>query len=125
MKIKAFIGVFLVLLSFKTLADQATVAGTSVGTIIVTAEKDSQGNALFGGCMLNLNQSISATTGLSSCAGNWVSLSCSGDFNSRSDASQLLNIAQMAKALEKNIDVRVDDTEKHNGYCVAKRIQLK
>ena len=124
MKFKALVGACLVFWGFNALAAQATVAGTSVGTIIVTAEKDGQGNATFGGCMLNLNQSIAAATGLS-CAGNWVSLSCSGDFNSRSEASQLLNIAQMAKALEKNIDVRVDDTEKHNGYCVAKRIQLK
>jgi len=76
----------------------------------------------FGGCMVALSTSVNAS--LPNCPGNWVSFSCSGVFVGKDVAYRMLDMAQMAKALDKNILVTVDDTKKHNGFCYASRIDI-
>jgi hypothetical protein len=76
----------------------------------------------FGGCMVALSVSVNAT--LPNCPGNWVSFSCSGDFTTKDVAFRMLDMAQMAKALNKNVLVTVDDTKKHNGFCYGSRVDI-
>jgi hypothetical protein len=58
------------------------------------------------------------------CLGEWVSLSCSGDFNSKEDARRMWDSAQLAVALDLNVELYLVDTEKQNGYCVVKRLDV-
>ncbi len=76
----------------------------------------------FGGCMAFL-AAPPVGTGLN-CAGQWVTFSCTGDFNSKDIAYKKFETAQLAYALGHRIIVTVDDTKKHNGYCFARRVDL-
>jgi len=76
----------------------------------------------WGGCMILLDKSISAT-GLD-CPSPWVSFSCGGDFNSQQVAGNMLDSAKMALALDMRLRIEVTDEEKHNGACVAKRVDV-
>lgn len=78
--------------------------------------------AAFGGCMILLDTSVN--TVLPTCPGSWLSLSCTGDFNPKDHANRMYDNAMMAKALNRNIAVYFSDTEKHNGWCVANRIDV-
>ncbi len=73
----------------------------------------------FGGCMAALDSAPSGT-GLD-CADPWVSFSCTGDFNSRSQGDRKLAAAQLALVTQTTFYVVIDDTKKHNGYCFAER----
>ena len=55
------------------------------------------------------------------CAPNWVSFSCSGDFNSVAIGNQKFANAQLAFVTGGSIIIAVNDNAKHNGYCVASR----
>lgn len=74
----------------------------------------------FGHCMV-LIRDMPATL---DCPGNWVTASCSGDFNSSSVGWRKMEVAQMAQALNKQIFIRIDDARRHNQHCFLKRIQL-
>lgn len=76
----------------------------------------------YGQCMVRLSQSISQS-GLD-CPSNWVSFSCSGDFNPKDMAYHKLETAQMSLLLGKEIRIYVDDAKKHNGYCYGYRVDL-
>ncbi|MFK8020930.1 MAG: hypothetical protein AB8B86_14265 [Pseudomonadales bacterium] len=76
----------------------------------------------WGGCMVLLDKSISAT-GLD-CPSSWVSFSCTGDFNSQQVAGNMLDSAKMALALDIRLWLQITDEEKHNGACVAKRVDV-
>ncbi|MEP6358191.1 MAG: hypothetical protein ABJ084_03910 [Halioglobus sp.] len=56
------------------------------------------------------------------CKANWVSFSCSGDFNSKEIGYQKLEAAQLAMMTGTMVSIRIDDSKKHNGYCFAQRI---
>jgi hypothetical protein len=78
----------------------------------------------FGGCMIQLDKSI-AEAGLNCPAANWVSLDCDAIFGSIGSTQRIFDSAQMAFALEKLVHVRVDDSKKHNGFCVAVRFDVQ
>ena len=82
-----------------------------------------QSNA-YGGCMLLLNKSI-ADSGLDCPASNWVALSCDGTFNNRDVAAHMYDVGMMSIALDKKLSVQVDDSKKHAGFCVVKRMDMK
>jgi hypothetical protein len=82
-----------------------------------------QSNA-YGGCMLLLNKSI-ADSGLDCPASNWVALSCDGTFNNRDVAARMYDVGMMSIALDKKLSVQVDDSKKHAGFCVVKRMDMK
>jgi hypothetical protein len=105
----------LVTCSMPTLANTASVKGA---TIIQTLVQDDA----FGGCMIALDKQI-ADAGLN-CPRNWISLSCDGTYGSVVSAQRMLDSAQMAFALNKKVNLKVDDTKKHNSYCVAYRIDV-
>lgn len=105
-------------------AAEARLSDTKIVATLISGEVDAEGNTNFGGCMARLSErDISAVTGLD-CPPNWVTFSCSGDFLSVANASRLLNSAQMADALDLTVSVRIDDSKKHNGYCLAERLQF-
>ena len=76
----------------------------------------------FGECMVFMDKTI-ADAGLD-CPSKWVALSCDGTFNNRDVAARMHDAAMMAMAMEKKVNVLIDNTKKQNGYCVAKRIDL-
>jgi len=76
----------------------------------------------YGGCMVKL--SVGPQSVLPNCADSWVSMSCDGTYHPKDLALRLLEQAQMAFALERELAVFVDDSRRHNGYCVAYRIDL-
>jgi hypothetical protein len=82
------------------------------------------GDSTFGGCMAMLDKPINAASNAPICPSSWVSFSCTGTFTSKDMAFQLLDQAQLALALNKQVMVTVDDTKKHNDYCFASRIEV-
>lgn len=74
----------------------------------------------FGGCMAYLEPG--PETKLVACDDDWITFSCTGDFNSKSAGNAKLSIAQAAMVVEREVVVRITDQQKHNGYCFAERI---
>lgn len=94
----------------------ATVAGANVVSVLI------QSDTTFGGCMAKL--SVDPSTLLPACAPHWVTFSCSGDFTSEVRAYRMLDQAQLALATSRRVQVVVDDSRRHNGYCFATRIDV-
>jgi hypothetical protein len=105
----------LVSCAMPTLADTAWVNDATITRTLIQDEA-------FGGCMVFLDKPI-AGSGLN-CPSNWVSLSCDGTYSSTVSAQRMFDSAQMAFALDKKVNVRVNDAQKHNGYCVAYRFDV-
>jgi hypothetical protein len=76
----------------------------------------------FGNCMARLEKAP-GSVGLN-CKENWVSFSCSGDFQPKNIAAMSFSTAQLALVMDNKVNVVVDDGRKHNGYCFAKKIEL-
>jgi hypothetical protein len=76
----------------------------------------------WGGCMVSIDQRL-ADSGLD-CPGKWVSFSCSGLFTEKDVAYRMFDQAQMAFTLGRKVEIYVDDTKKHNGYCYGNRINV-
>jgi hypothetical protein len=74
----------------------------------------------FGQCMI----AIEGYTGSSECNGGWATLDCQGSFVSKSIASRNLELAQMSIALNSKVYTRIDESRKHNGYCLVYQMQL-
>ena len=98
-------------------ASMATAATGDIRSPVRTLLIDSEN---FGGCLFQLAE---LPAGLA-CASNWVSASCSGDFNASNMGWRKFETAQLAHAMNKDILVRVDDSRRHNGQCFALRVQL-
>ena len=77
----------------------------------------------FGGCMAWLSVSPS-DKGLDCPSGNWVTFSCTGDHVSKSSALRMYDSAQMAFLTDRTVRVTVDDSRKHNGWCLVERIDV-
>ena len=76
----------------------------------------------WGLCMANIVPG--PETVLPSCAEGWVTFSCSGDFNSKSAGNLKFQSAQLAFITGKELDIAVEDTKRHNGYCFAVRVDV-
>ena len=78
----------------------------------------------FGGCMVLLDVSP-LEQGLNCNPGNnWVTFSCSGEHVSKSSALRMFDSAQMAFVMDRTVRVTVDDSRKHNGWCLVERIDV-
>jgi hypothetical protein len=95
-------------------ADRATVVGKPVRILV--------SESAFGGCMVQLSSDPQSQ--LPNCGSSWVTLSCDGTYMPKDVSNRLLEQAQMAFALEKGLSVHVDDARRHNGYCLAYRIDI-
>jgi hypothetical protein len=81
-----------------------------------------QGDATFGGCMAAL--SVNPQSVLPNCQASWVSFSCTGDFTDPIRAYRMVDIAELALATGKQVQVWFRDDMLHNGYCFAARIDV-
>ena len=95
-------------------ADLATIHAKPVRFLVA----DNQ----FGGCMVQL--SVDPQSALPNCSSAWVTFSCDGTFLPKDVSSRMLEQTQLAFALDKNITAFVDDSRRHNGYCLAHRVDL-
>jgi hypothetical protein len=105
------------LLAHAAHAAQGSLTATVTKTTVSTPET-------YGGCTASLGKALSAALPAVDCPGNLVSFSCGGTYVSKDLAFYMLDQAQLALALNKQVYVTVDDTKKHNGYCFAKRIDV-
>lgn len=103
--------------SMPALSEIGYVNGAKIDKMIVTSDGS------YGGCLLHLDKRTEDT--VAGCGRSWVSLSCSGEFATKSDARFLLETAQLAYVLEKTVQIRIDDSKKHNGYCFADFINIE
>ena len=76
----------------------------------------------WGECMVELNAD-QASTGLD-CTTNFVTFSCSGVHTSRSNAKVMYETAQIAFALNKRVQIQIDDELKHNGHCFGASVRV-
>ena len=101
------------------LACSSSALGASanlVTNVIAIVQDDNN----FGGCMANI--SPGPETVLGGCGNYYITFSCDGTFNTKSQANAKLNAAQLAYAAAKKVYVTIDDTKLHNGYCFASRV---
>ena len=77
---------------------------------------------LYGGCMAEVNPG--PETALPNCASYWVTFSCSGDFNSKSNGNLKFQSAQLAFLIRQKFICLSTTRKKHNGYCFAQRIDV-
>ena len=77
----------------------------------------------FGGCMAALSVKP-LNEGLDCTIGSWVTFDCVGEYVTRSAAMRMYDAAQMAFLTERRVRVYVDDTRKHDGYCLVTRIDV-
>ena len=74
----------------------------------------------YGGCMAKL-ANPPGSNGLD-CPSQWVSFSCTGDFNSPEVGYKKLETAQLALMTDTRVKLVIDDAKKHYGFCFAHRI---
>ena len=80
------------------------------------------GDATYGGCMALL--SANPQTVLPGCNTWWVTFSCSGDFTDPVRAYRMVDVAELALATGKQVQVYFRDDMKHNSYCFVYRIDV-
>ncbi len=102
--------ILLIVMSMSVQAAPFFVSGTIKRTLSEASN--------FGGCMIELSTAVS-----NGCPANgWVSLDCNGGFHGAGERHYAS--ALMAFSLNKPVTVQVDNTQKYNGYCVARRIDV-
>lgn len=102
-------------MSINVFAVSEVIIGAKVQKILLHS-------SLFGTCMVLLDKRLSSY-GLN-CPSRWLTLSCTGVFDSKETAFKKLDLFQMAFALDRTIDTSVDDTKKHNGYCFSSSVNI-
>lgn len=115
---------FVIILFFAFLISSPCTYATQGGMYAKVRRVLVTGDSLYGGCMALLDKAINTASNAPNCPGAWVSFSCTGTYTSKDMASHLLVQAQLALALDKFVYVVVNDAKKHNGYCVASRIDV-
>ena len=115
---KTILAMGLVLLSSVALADKGSFV-TDVKRVFTSNPN------VFGGCMADVGRRVgNATDNPTDCTTWWVSFSCSGEFNPKETAYKMYDAAQISVALGTQLRIWVDDTKKHNGHCVAERVDI-
>lgn len=118
------------MVSFKQVLASCVLMITSINafsdtsTFIGTIERVLIDDVYYGGCMIQVSESISSK--LPACNEGWVSLDCRSAFpeTTKSIAAHKLSQAQLALVADKTVYLEVTDTRKANGYCLATRIDV-
>jgi hypothetical protein len=76
----------------------------------------------YGHCMATLD--VDPQSKLPTCGSRWISLSCDGTFTDRATAFRMYDQFMYAMAADKKVTVFFTDEQKHNGYCVAYRVDV-
>jgi len=113
--LKSLFMVILMGLTSTTYAATAYVIASVERTLVADQDR-------WGGCMILIDKQLS-DYGLN-CPSRWVTFSCSGTFTTKDVAYRLFDSAQMAAALGRKVQLEVDDTRKHNGYCFGSRVDV-
>ncbi len=116
MKLKLALASIAMSLSFATKADLYHSEYTKVIQLL-THDTD------FGGCMARLKQGFSDVSG-GQC-GVWVSFSCTNELLSENQSRTMWDAVQVAYVADKSVRIQVDSNKKHNGHCVAKRVDIQ
>ena len=74
----------------------------------------------YGGCMIALDVPINNGWPNS----GWVSLDCQGKYMSKENAERAYGTAVSAIAMNKKVSVYVHNHQKHNNFCVARRVDM-
>lgn len=104
--------------SFYAKAETIGLPYAKVQSVVVSAEDR------LGGCGVRLSVNPGDTAYMCY-ESTYISFSCNGRFNDKSIASEMFAMAKEAFETGKQVRIRVEDTEKHNGACVAKRIEIQ
>ena len=117
LKLKAV--VFTVLLTFSGVVGAASSAFYANVTQIFVHD------TTHGGCLVKLSKN--PATYLPACGANWLSLDCLAEFpeSTRSIASQKLGMAQLAFITSGQVRVEFTDSRTVNGYCFARRLDVR
>lgn len=108
------------------MAGFATQGGgaTTVVAVLTTSEANPAPatGLVYGGCMAYLATPINQFSNSPNCPDKWVSFSCDGTYASKDAALMLLDQAQLAQVMKKQVYVTVNDAKLHNGVCTATRL---
>lgn len=76
----------------------------------------------FGYCMAKVTPAPASVS--SDCKTDWVTFSCSGDYNAKSVGKTKFEQAQLAYIAGKRLDMKLDTTQLHNDFCFATRVDV-
>lgn len=83
--------------------------------------------SIYGGCAVKVDYDIRKYS--SSCSGastgSWVTFSCSGQLQDAETGKFLFEQAQIAYLMNKTIRFDIEDSKKHNNFCLVTRTDLK
>ena len=98
------------------------VAGATETFHMATIEKIILDGENYGGCMVGVSPNMPSNL---NCRLDFVSLDCDGALvNSKTHAKSMLDMAQLAFLVEKNVRLRVTDEQTINGFCTANYIRI-
>lgn len=95
---------------------EAGLVTAKVNSVLINADDT------WGGCMAYL--SVSPSTVLPRCAEGWVTFGCSGQFADPVRGYRMLDVAELALATGRSVNVWVRDDMMHDGSCFAHRIEI-
>ena len=116
--------IFVMSITFTSAVGAATQWYTAVvDRVLVDARPTGVDSLVYGGCAAKVTPA--ASTVLAGCGASYVSFSCSGDFNSKSDGKAKFELAQLAFVTGNQIEVNINDAKLHNGQCYVEAINVK
>ena len=59
------------------------------------------------------------------CPANWFTIDCAGEFRPKEDARRMWDSVQLAYALDSTVEIVINDSYKHNGYCLVERMKIE
>ena len=105
------------------LASAATAAGAEARFKAEVRRTLTAEDGIYGGCMALLSVAPH-TEGLDCRTQPWVTFDCAGEHIGKATALRMFDVAQVAQLTEREVEVIVDDTRKHGGFCLVRRIDL-
>ena len=104
----------------------ATAATAQVRFKTEVSQTLSREDDKFGGCMALLTEDINdATEGEVMDCPQWVTFDCVGEYLSKSAGLRMYDTAQIAQLADRRVEVVIDNTRKHNSYCLIEQIKLQ
>lgn len=110
---------------FFTLLFQATFALAASSAFYANVQQIFVHDTTHGGCLIKLTKNPASSLG--ACGANWLTLDCLAEFpeSTKSIASQKLGMAQLAFITEGQVRVEFTDSRIVNGYCFARRLDIR
>lgn len=105
------------------LASAATAAGAEARFKATVSRTLAADETIYGGCMAVLAVAPHPE-GLDCRKQPWVTFDCAGTYIGKASALRMYDVAQVAQLTERQVEVIVDDSRKHGGFCLVRRIDL-